>query len=68
MKIKLLSGVFGTYLLETVPPGRDHLIQGADDIISLASNLGWVGGNGFASDWLDDHLGTEFEDPGYFDD
>lgn len=79
MRIYLERGPHGTYLIKA-EDGRDLLIQTDWDRPSVASTFGWRGkfskkkyGTGpsaeihAATDWLDDNIDAEADDPGYFD-
>ena len=72
-KVRLEQGDFGTYLLVNCATSEDILIQSDTDFPSLAIDFGLaieepltIESIGKAIDYLDDHIGTTIDDPGYF--
>ena len=69
--ITLNSGDFGWDYLLTNEGGRTILIQTDYDYPGVARTFGWTGEDsdlGGAQAYLDEHIGDEVEDPGYFSD
>jgi len=69
MKITLQEEKFGCYLI-MAEDGRDILIQTDFDFPGVARSFGWNGEDddiNNARKFLDDNIGEEAEDPGYFD-
>ncbi len=72
-KVRLEQGDFGTYLIVNCATSEDILIQSDTDFPSLAVDFGLaieepltIESIGKAIDYLDDHIGTTIDDPGYF--
>jgi len=69
-KVRLEQGDFGTYLIVNCATSESILIQSDTDFPSLAMDFGLPMEFGLpiekAIDYLDDHIGTTIDDPGYF--
>jgi hypothetical protein len=72
-KVRLERGDFGTYLIVNCATSEDILIQSDTDFPSLAIDFGLaieeplsIESIGKAIDYLDGHIGTTIDDPGYF--
>lgn len=73
--IKLEEGTFGwDYLIVNTDTGEDILVQTDWDYPGVASSFGWGGETGdpevdipAAQEYLDENIGVEAEDPGYFE-
>jgi hypothetical protein len=72
--IRLENGDFGTYRIVNVDTGEDILFQIDYEYINLAEHFGYVADYSRntieliedAIDFLDDNIGKEVEDIGYF--
>jgi hypothetical protein len=67
--IRLGEGRCGTYLIVNCDSGCDILVQTDWDFPGIASTFGWGGDCqdiAGAVEYLDEHIGDEVEDPGYF--